>query len=78
VAAFPSRFSWIGTETTDPMALSAGGVLHWDGQSWSQPISGEARMSFTVGGSGPDDVWALPFPSHSPSVTARNRRIAGH
>ena len=54
---------WIGTETTDPTALTSGGVLHWDGQSWSQPLSGATQMSFTVGGSGRDDIWAIPWPS---------------
>lgn len=37
--------------------IGAGGVLHWDGQSWSLPISD--RRSYVVGGSGPDDVWTI-------------------
>jgi hypothetical protein len=39
---------WIGTEV---------GILHWDGQSWSEPIADERR--YVVGGSGPADVWAV-------------------
>jgi hypothetical protein len=44
---------WIGAETA---------VLHWDGHSWSQPQPGafsDPSPYYTIGGSGPSDVWAV-------------------
>jgi hypothetical protein len=52
---------WIGDSTT---------VHHWDGVSWTQPISDHGQGGFLVGGSGPSDVWAVTDAGDGMSATA--------
>jgi hypothetical protein len=41
---------WIGGRTT---------VHHWDGQSWTEPVTISGGIGYVVAGTGPNDVWAV-------------------
>jgi hypothetical protein len=45
-------------------------VHHWNGVSWSVPVSGQDNESYLVGGSGPNDVWAVTSANDNKSVAA--------
>jgi hypothetical protein len=58
---------WIG---------GGGGVHHWDGTAWSQPVSATDQGSFLVAGSASTDVWAVKVSGDDNSVVTS--RWDGH
>jgi hypothetical protein len=49
-----------GTSATNAFAVSAGGrIVHFDGTSWSAIASPTTGRLGAVGGTGPNDVWAV-------------------
>lgn len=47
-----------GSSASDVWASDGDGILHFDGQAWTQSYSGSANF-FGIDGTGPNDVWAV-------------------